>query len=53
MNTQIIIDKGPLNKRDNYHNWADYQLGFITGTLVTCETVITEACFLLRNIPNG
>lgn len=57
MNSQIIIDTGPLvaflNKRDNYHSWADFQLGFISNQLVTCEAVITEACFLLRNIPKG
>ncbi len=56
MNNQIIIDTGPivafLNKRDNYHSWADFQLNY-TLQLVTCEAVITEACFLLRNIPKG
>ena len=57
MNSQIIIDTGPLvaflNKRDNYHSWADFQLGFVSNQLVTCEAVITETCFLLRNIPKG
>ncbi|MCF6271126.1 MAG: PIN domain-containing protein [Melioribacteraceae bacterium] len=57
MNSQIIIDTGPLvaflNKRDSYHSWADYQLGFVSNQLITCEAVITEACFLLRNIPKG
>ncbi len=57
MNNQIIIDTGPLvaflNKRDYYHSWADYQLGFVSNQLVTCEAVITETCFLLRNIPKG
>ena len=56
MKNQIIIDTGPLvaflNKRDNYHSWADFQLGY-AYQLVTCEAVITEACFLLRNIPKG
>jgi len=57
VNSQIIIDTGPLvaflNKRDNYHSWADFQLGFVSNQLVTCEAVITETCFLLRNIPKG
>ncbi len=44
MNNQIIIDTGPLvaflNKRDNYHSWADFQLGFVSNQLVTCEGYI-------------
>ncbi len=57
MKNQIILDTGPLvaflNKRDNYHNWAEYQLSFVSDGVITCEAVITEACFLVRNIPKG
>jgi len=57
MQNQIILDTGPLvaflNKRDNYHIWAEYQLGFVTNQIVTCEPVIAEACFLLKDTHKG
>jgi predicted nucleic acid-binding protein len=37
-----------INRRDAYYNWVTHQLKSIQSPLLTCEAVITEACFLLR-----
>jgi predicted nucleic acid-binding protein len=48
---QVILDTGPLvallNARDRHHRWAVAQWGEIAPPLLTCEAVISEACFLL------
>ncbi|KPQ35331.1 MAG: toxin-antitoxin system COG2402 family toxin component [Phormidium sp. OSCR] len=55
--TQTIIDTGPLvaflNARDSWHGWLLDQWRTIQPPLITCEPVITEACFLLQNIYGG
>lgn len=57
MKHNIIIDTGPLvafiNARDKYHEWTKEQWSRITPPLLTCEAVISEACFLLRGIHGG
>ncbi len=57
MKQNIIIDTGPIvafiNARDKYHEWAKDQLSRITPPLLTCEAVISEACFLLGPIYGG
>lgn len=49
-----LLDTGPLvaflNKKDSYHHQAKTIFQNITGTLITCEAVISEACFLMKNI---
>ena len=54
---RIIIDTGPivafLNKSDKYHEWAMIQFSQLVPPFYTCESVISEACFLLRNIKSG
>ncbi len=54
---QIIVDTGPLaaflSKSDNYHNWAVTQFSVLTPPFLTCESVISEVCFLLRNTEKG
>jgi uncharacterized protein len=54
---QIIIDTGPLvaflNKRDSFHDWALSQFSLLAPPFITCEAVLSEACFLLRNYQNG
>jgi len=54
---RIILDTGPivafLNKNDTYHDWAKIQFSLITPPLLTCESVISEACYLLKNFTNG
>ena len=50
--TRIIIDTGPLvayfNGRDRWHKWATEQMTTFSAPLITCEPVLTEACFLIH-----
>ncbi|UOA09500.1 type II toxin-antitoxin system VapC family toxin [Methylobacter sp. S3L5C] len=52
MKQQVIVDTGVLvaiiNKNDSYHGWAIQQFSNIQPPLLTCEAIISEACFLLR-----
>lgn len=54
---RVIIDSGPLvaflNKNDPYHEWVKTQFSIIIPPLITCESVISEACFLLGRFPKG
>jgi predicted nucleic acid-binding protein len=47
----VILDTGPLvallDGRDRHHAWAVAQWSDIAPPLLTCESVISEACFLL------
>ncbi len=49
--TRVIIDTGPLvayfNGRDRWHRWVVEQMSAISAPLLTCEPVLTEACFLI------
>ena len=51
------MDAGPLvalvDRRDRYHEWASTQLGPTAAPLLTCEPVLTEACFLLQALRGG
>jgi uncharacterized protein len=53
----IILDTGPLvaylNQGDKYHGWAKKRFQEIVAPLVTCQAVISEACFLIRDFPKG
>ncbi len=55
--SKIIVDTGPivafLNRADNYHHWAVTKLSQLKSPFFTCESVISEACFLLRNSDKG
>ena len=57
MKRQVILDPGPLvaylNSRDKYHEWALLQWAAIEPPLLTCEPVLSEACFLLGGIEGG
>lgn len=50
--TRIVVDTGPLvayfNRRDRWHRWASDQMAALNPPLVTCEPVLTEACFLIQ-----
>jgi uncharacterized protein len=54
---KIIIDTGALvaffNKSDYYHKWAISQFSILKPPFYTCEAVISETCFLLKNYKNG
>lgn len=55
--TSIILDTGPLvallNRRDRHHAWSRDVLDGIEPPLFTCDPVLSEACFLLRELPGG
>lgn len=56
--TQLyLLDTGPLvayiNRNDQYHKWAKKCFKEITPPIFSCQAVISEASFLLRNIPQG
>ncbi|NND65335.1 MAG: PIN domain-containing protein, partial [Gammaproteobacteria bacterium] len=42
-----------LNKRETNHQWAANAFQTFKAPLRTCESVISEACFLLRNKMGG
>ena len=53
----VLVDTGPivalLNARDEFHLWARTTLDEIEPPFLTCEPVLTEACFLLRETAQG
>ncbi len=52
-----LVDTGPLialiDQRDRYHAWAKARFGEIVPPLLTCESVLSEACFLARRLRAG
>ncbi len=54
---KVILDTGPLvaflNKKDRHHEWAKAQFATMSPPLLTCEAVLSEACYLVRNFKNG
>jgi predicted nucleic acid-binding protein len=57
MKRHVILDTGPLvaflNGRDKYHEWTLRQWAEIEPPLLTCEAVLSEACFLLGGLGGG
>lgn len=57
MKRNILLDTGVLvtfiNKREKLHSWTKEQWKKIELPLLTCEAVITEACFLLQDVYEG
>jgi predicted nucleic acid-binding protein len=52
-----ILDTGPLvgalDRDDQWHEWAAKEFAAIRQPAVTCDAVISEACFLLRRTPDS
>jgi predicted nucleic acid-binding protein len=50
-----ILDTGPLvgslDSDDQWHVWSATRFASIRQPALTCEAVISEACFLLREVP--
>lgn len=50
--TRVLADTGPLvayfNRRDRWHRWVVEQMSALHPPLITCEPVLTEACFLIQ-----
>ena len=57
MRRRVLLDTGPLvaflNRRDQYHTWAQSQWNQIEPPMLTCEAVLSEACFLLSDTSHG
>ena len=57
MSTQVLLDTGPLvasiNRRERHHDWARAQFARTAPPMWTCEPVLAESCFLLRQSPGG
>ncbi len=55
--TPVLLDTGPLvaflNRQDRFHAWAKEALARIEPPLLTCEAVLSEACFLVRRLSGG
>jgi len=53
----VLVDTGPivafLNSRDRYHEWSTEAFAEIDAPILSCEAVLSEACFLLRNARGG
>lgn len=49
--TETLLDSGPLvafySTRDRHHNWAFANFSALPPPLLTCEAVLSEACFLV------
>ena len=50
--TRVLADTGPLvayfDRRDRWHRWVAEQMAAVHPPLITCEPVLTEACFLIQ-----
>ena len=50
----VIVDTGPivalLDADERHHDWVRTQFESLDAPLLTCESVLSEACFLLRRI---
>jgi predicted nucleic acid-binding protein len=44
---------GLLDSSDQWHEWTVSQWRVLPAPFLTCEAVITEACFLMRGLPEG
>ncbi len=55
--TTLFVDTGPLvavvDRRDRHHDWVRDLLDTVQPPLLTCEPVLTEACFLLKRVGGG
>ena len=52
MRSGTLLDTGPivayLYSRDSYHDWAVEAFSEVQPPVITCEAVLTEACFLIE-----
>jgi predicted nucleic acid-binding protein len=54
---RVLADTGPLialiDRREKHHAWVQTQFADISPPLLTCEGVVTEACYLARRTNAG
>jgi predicted nucleic acid-binding protein len=52
-----LLDTGPLialiDRHDQHHDWARSRFDEMEPPLLTCEAVLTEACYLAQRTPGG
>jgi predicted nucleic acid-binding protein len=52
MRSGVLLDTGPLvaylNERDAHHDWAVEAFSELDPPVITCEPVLSEACFLIE-----
>lgn len=57
MTGKVLLDTGPLvaylNRRDCLHEWASEQFHRFSPPVLSCEPVLTEVCYLLRDLPEA
>jgi uncharacterized protein len=57
MQQNVLLDTGPLvafvNPRDQFHAWVNAAWAEIATPMLTCEAVLSEACFLLARVHRG
>jgi uncharacterized protein len=55
--TEWLLDTGPLvaylDEGDTHHAWAESVFGALSGPVMTCEPVITEAFHLVYGVGNA
>lgn len=49
--TGVIV--GLIYGKDQWHEWVIEQSARLPAPYLTCEAVITEACYLLQAVPDG
>jgi predicted nucleic acid-binding protein len=53
----LLLDTGPLvaflDRREALHHWSRRVFQRVRAPLLTCDAVLTEACFLLRHQREG
>ena len=53
----LLLDTGPLvaflDRREVLHHWSRRVFQRVQAPLLTCDAVLTEACFLLRHQREG
>lgn len=53
MRQNVLLDTGPLiaflRKQERFHQWVLTQWDAIKPPFLTCEAVLSEACFLMRD----
>ena len=57
MRLSVLLDTGPLvafvDRREPFNEWSCRVFERIDSPLLTCEAVLTEACFLVRHVKRG
>ncbi|HEV8678469.1 MAG TPA: PIN domain-containing protein [Stellaceae bacterium] len=52
MRSGVLLDTGPLvaylNERDAHHDWTVEAFSELDPPVITCEPVLSEACFLIE-----